>query len=70
MQVTPLTDLCLQGNRGLWQPEREKKDKDGADTAREIGEEEDRNWRVLLRIGRACLQPIDWFADALINGAS
>lgn len=47
-----------------------KKDKDGADTAREIGEKEDRNWRVLLRIGRACLQPIDWFADALINGTS
>lgn len=50
--------------------QRKKKDKDGADTAGEIGEEEDRNWRVLLRIGRACLQPIDWFADALINGAS
>lgn len=46
-----------------------KKDKDGADSAGEIGEEEDRNWRVLLRIGRARLQPVAWFTDALINNA-
>lgn len=45
-----------------------KKDKDPTDSAREIGEQGDLYWRLLLRLGRACVRLVDWLADALING--
>lgn len=64
--VAALTVLCLLArNPWLWQ----QKDKGAADTTEEIGEKKDRNWRLLLRIGQACLRLVDWFAEASISGA-